>query len=139
MVCYETHFGQKIAGEFWFLGGQQSHRERGVGWEVAAQTAALVSDLGSVLNSTPQHVCRLSFFICKMDARIACHSLVLGFGIIPGIVGKQKMEHTQGQTDKTEKQAQLCLLAVGGGGTPRSHRGDHHGCSDSGSHGQLVH
>lgn len=74
-----------------------------------------------------------------MDARIACHSLVLGFGIIPGIVGKQKMEHTQGQTDKTEKQAQLCLLAVGVGGTPRSHRGDHHGCSDSGSHGQLVH
>lgn len=24
MVCYETHFGQKIAGVFWFLGGQQS-------------------------------------------------------------------------------------------------------------------
>lgn len=28
MACYETHFGQKIAGEFWFLGGQQSQRER---------------------------------------------------------------------------------------------------------------
>lgn len=56
MACYETHFGQKIAGEFWFLGGQQSQRERGVGFEVAAQTAALVSDLGSILNSTPPHV-----------------------------------------------------------------------------------
>lgn len=31
MVCYETQFGQKIAGAFWFLGGQQSSREGGRG------------------------------------------------------------------------------------------------------------
>lgn len=42
---------------------------------------------------------------------------MLGFGIIPGIMGRQKIEHTQGHTDKTEEQAQLCLLGALPGAT----------------------
>lgn len=109
MVCYETHFGQKIAGAFWFLGGQQSQRERGVGCEVAAQTAALVSDLGSILNSTPQHtrVASVSLSVKWVQNNLLQPSAGLWYH--PRNYGEaENGAHTR--TDKTEEQAQLCLL-----------------------------
>lgn len=57
MVCYETQFGQKIAGAFWFLGGGQSSREGGRGLcEVGGRQQLWYQTWVPFSTPPPQHV-----------------------------------------------------------------------------------
>lgn len=67
MACYETHFGQKIAGVFGSWEDNKA-RKKGVSSEGPREKAALASDLGSTPSYlhpqlTPQ------VLICKMATK----------------------------------------------------------------------